>query len=69
MGACGILGRAHAQLLVEHGARLIIADRPGSSILEDAKKIGIPGFEINAAEEKSIIAGVASIAHQCLILI
>jgi NAD(P)-dependent dehydrogenase (short-subunit alcohol dehydrogenase family) len=64
MGACGVLGRAHAQLLAEQGVRLIIADRPGSSVLEDARALGIPGFEINAAEEKSIISGVDIISHQ-----
>jgi len=64
MGACGVLGRAHAQLLAEQDARLIIADRPRSTVLEDAKAMGIPGFEINAADEKSIVSGVAKAAHQ-----
>ncbi|MBU1012558.1 MAG: SDR family oxidoreductase [Bacteroidetes bacterium] len=62
MGACGVLGRAHTQLLVEQGAKLIIADRPGSPVLEDAKGMGIPGFEINAADEKSIVSGIANAA-------
>lgn len=63
MGACGVLGRAHAQLLTEQGARLIIADRPGSTVLVDAKAMNITGVEINAADEKSIVSGVAEAAH------
>jgi NAD(P)-dependent dehydrogenase (short-subunit alcohol dehydrogenase family) len=64
LGACGILGRVHAHTLVEHEARLIIADRPGSTVIEDAKLLGIPGLEIDAAEEVSMIAGVAKAAKQ-----
>ena len=64
MGSCGVLGRAHALLIAEHGARLIIADRPGSSVLSDAKTMGIPGFEIDAADEKSVIDGVYEAGRQ-----
>ena len=29
LGACGVLGRAHVRILIEHEVKLIIADRPG----------------------------------------
>jgi NAD(P)-dependent dehydrogenase (short-subunit alcohol dehydrogenase family) len=63
LGSCGVLGGAHAKLLVEHKAKLIIADRPGSTVLEYAKKLGIPGLEINVADEKSMIEGIAEASH------
>ena len=58
LGACGVLGRAHVRILIEHGVRLIIADRPDSSVLEDAKSLGVLGIEIDASSEASVIAGV-----------
>lgn len=64
LGACGVLGRAHARILVEHGAQLIVADRPGSSVLEDAKSLGIYGVEINAADEAAMVDGIAKAAKQ-----
>lgn len=62
LGACGVLGRTHARILVEHGAQLLIADRPGSSVLKDAKALGIPGIEIDVTEEAAVIEGVARAA-------
>jgi NAD(P)-dependent dehydrogenase (short-subunit alcohol dehydrogenase family) len=59
LGACGILGRVHANTLAEHGAKLIIADRPGSTVLKDAKLLGIPGVEIDAANEEAVVDGIA----------
>lgn len=50
LGACGVLGRIHARTLVDHETKLIIADRPGSTVLNDAKLLGIPGVEIDAAD-------------------
>ncbi len=64
LGACGVLGRAHAQLLFEQGARLIIADRPGSTVLADAQEMKVPGFEINVADESSMVAGIEQAAKQ-----
>lgn len=64
LGACGVLGRAHARILVEHEARLIIADRPGSAVLEDAKSLGIPGLEIDVADEAAMVYGIAKAAKQ-----
>jgi len=64
LGACGVLGRAHVRILVEHEARLIIADRPGSAVLEDAKSLGIPGVEIDAADEAAMVDGIAKAAKQ-----
>jgi NAD(P)-dependent dehydrogenase (short-subunit alcohol dehydrogenase family) len=60
LGACGVLGRAHTRILVEHDVQLIIADRPGSTVLEDAKSLGIYGLEIDAANEASMVEGIAS---------
>lgn len=59
LGACGVLGRAHAMGLVEHGARLIMADRPGSDVLEYAHSLGMKGIEIDAADENSMVDGIA----------
>ena len=59
LGACGVLGRTHTRILAEHDVQLIIADRPGSTVLEDAKSLGIHGFEIDAANEASMIEGIA----------
>ena len=41
LGSCGVLGRAHVQILVDQKASLIIADRPGSSVLNDAEALGV----------------------------
>lgn len=64
LGACGVLGRAHAKLLVEQGARLILADRPGSSVLQDATNLGVPAIEIDAASESSMVSGVQVAAEK-----
>lgn len=64
LGACGVLGRAHVRILVEHGVRLVIADRPGSTVLEDAKSLGILGLEIDAGSESSMVAGIDSASKQ-----
>ena len=64
LGACGVLGRAHTRILVEHEARLIIADRPGSGVLEEAKSLGICGLEIDATDEASMIKGIAKAGKQ-----
>jgi NAD(P)-dependent dehydrogenase (short-subunit alcohol dehydrogenase family) len=64
LGACGVLGRVHARVLHEHGARLIVADRPGSTVLADAATFGIPGIEIDVTQEAAMVAGVASAASQ-----
>lgn len=58
-GACGVLGRAHTRILVEHEAQVIIADRPGSTVIDDAKSLGIPGLEIDAINELSMVNGIA----------
>jgi NAD(P)-dependent dehydrogenase (short-subunit alcohol dehydrogenase family) len=64
LGACGVLGRAHVRILVEHGVRLIIADRPGSTVLEDANSLGILGLEIDTGNEASMVAGIDRAAKQ-----
>ncbi len=64
LGACGVLGQTHARILVENGVQLIIADRPGSFVLEYAKKLGIYGIEIDAADENSMIQGISSAGNK-----
>lgn len=64
LGACGVLGRAHTRILVEHRARLIIADRPGSGVLEEAKSLGIFGLEIDVVDEAAMIQGIARAGKQ-----
>jgi NAD(P)-dependent dehydrogenase (short-subunit alcohol dehydrogenase family) len=64
LGACGVLGRAHARIFVEHEARLIIADRPGSTVLEDAKALGILGLEIDVSDEAAMVDGIARAAER-----
>lgn len=64
IGACGVLGQAHARILTEHGARLLIADRPGSTVMRDAKMLRIPGFEIDATVEGMMVDGVSRAAAQ-----
>jgi NAD(P)-dependent dehydrogenase (short-subunit alcohol dehydrogenase family) len=58
LGSCGVLGRTHAQILAEQKASLIIADRPGSSVLNDAEALGIPGLEIDVNSEAEMVDGV-----------
>lgn len=62
LGACGVLGRAHARILVEHEARLVMADRPGSTVVDDARALGVPAIEIDAADEQAMVDGVARAA-------
>ena len=64
LGAGGVLGGAHARILVEHEARLIVADRPGSTVLDEAKALGIPGIEIDVANETDMVDGIARAAEQ-----
>jgi NAD(P)-dependent dehydrogenase (short-subunit alcohol dehydrogenase family) len=64
LGACGVLGRTFVLTLIEHEAKVIIADRPGSSVLEDARSLGILGLEIDAGNEASIKIGIKN-ASRC----
>lgn len=64
LGACGVLGRAHVRIFIEHEVKLIIADRPGSTVLEDAKSLGILGLEIDASNEDSMVSGIDSASKQ-----
>jgi NAD(P)-dependent dehydrogenase (short-subunit alcohol dehydrogenase family) len=58
LGACGVLGRAHSRILVEHGVQLVVADRPGSEVIEYAKSLGIYGIEMDVANETSMVEGI-----------
>lgn len=58
MGACGILGRVHTNIMLEQQARLIIADQPGSDVLELSETLRIKGVEIDVTSENDVITGV-----------
>lgn len=60
LGSCGVLGRRHAAILAEHGARLALADRPGSDVMALAAELGAHGIEIDATDEAAMVAGVAA---------
>ena len=62
LGTCGVLGRAHARLLAKQKARLILSDRPGSKVLEEAKILNVPGLEIDVKNEAEVTAGVEKAA-------
>ena len=62
MGSCGILGKAHTQILNEHNVQLIIADQPKSDVLEYAESLGIYGLEIDVTDEKSVELGIQKAA-------
>ena len=57
IGATGILGSYYVELLVSQGAQLVIADKPGSQVLELGKKHNIPALEIDVSKEASVVAG------------
>ena len=58
LGSCGVLGREHVRIFLEHDVKLIIADQHGSSVLDDAKSYGILGLEIDASNEESMVSGI-----------
>jgi NAD(P)-dependent dehydrogenase (short-subunit alcohol dehydrogenase family) len=59
VGATGVLGRGYANAMARCGARLAIADRRQSDVLDFAKTIGATGVEIDVADERSVVAAVA----------
>ena len=66
IGATGVLGRGYARTFVEAGARLAIADRPGSAVLDYAAELDgeVYGVEMDVADEASVVAGVsAAVEH------
>jgi NAD(P)-dependent dehydrogenase (short-subunit alcohol dehydrogenase family) len=59
VGATGVLGRGYAHAIAGCGARLAIADRKESDVLDLAKAIGAEGIVMDVADEASVTAGVA----------
>ena len=62
MGSCGVLGRAHAFAIKNAGADLVLADRPGSHLIELAGELDCPYVFIDCTVEESIVLGVSE-AH------
>jgi NAD(P)-dependent dehydrogenase (short-subunit alcohol dehydrogenase family) len=62
MGSCGVLGRAHSFAIQKAGADLVLADRPGSSLIELAGELGCPYVFIDCTVEESVVSGISE-AH------
>ena len=62
MGCCGVLGKAHSFAIKNAGADLVLADRPGSLLIELAGELDCPYVFIDCTVEESIVLGVSE-AH------
>lgn len=62
-GASGI-GAALAELLVEKGARVALADRNIEAVQEAASRIGCMGFYCDVAEETQILTLLGSVQKE-----
>jgi NAD(P)-dependent dehydrogenase (short-subunit alcohol dehydrogenase family) len=58
VGATGVLGRTYAHALADSGARLALADRAESDVLELSKKLDATGIVLDVCDEQQVIAGV-----------
>ena len=58
VGATGVLGRVYARAIADGGARLAIADEPGSDVLAYADELGLPGIEMDVTREAEVVAGI-----------
>ena len=54
MGSCGVLGVSHIKAIVNSGAKIVIADKPGSKVLELAKEYAVTGIEADCSSENDI---------------
>lgn len=63
-GACGGIGKVTARLLVESGARVVLADLPGTPLAETAAEAGpadrAVGCEVDISDEESVRALIAT---------
>jgi NAD(P)-dependent dehydrogenase (short-subunit alcohol dehydrogenase family) len=64
VGATGVLGRAFARAISEHGAVLAIADRASTDVRSLAKTIGARGWDIDVTDEESVVSTIASAAKE-----
>lgn len=62
VGATGILGKEYSEVLAAEGAKLIMADRPESNVLELAEKLGAKAVVMNIGDEQAVIDGVKEAA-------
>jgi NAD(P)-dependent dehydrogenase (short-subunit alcohol dehydrogenase family) len=58
VGSTGILGRGYARAIVDAGAKLVIADRPESNVLNYAEELGVTGVEMDVTDEDAVVSGV-----------
>lgn len=59
VGATGVLGRGYAHAIAGCGAKLAIADRKESDVLDLANQIGAVGITMDVADESAVVNGVA----------
>lgn len=62
VGATGVLGREYSQELAKDGAKLILADREQSDVLELAKELGAQSVVMDISSEVQINEGITKAA-------
>jgi len=58
VGSTGVLGEVYARYFSENKVNAVIADRPGSGVLELAEELGLHGLEMDISIESSVRDGV-----------
>ena len=58
IGTTGILGTEFSKALSSKGAKIVLADKPGSDVFSLADSLGVSAVEIDIASENSVISGV-----------
>lgn len=62
VGATGVLGKTYSETLVKEGARLILADREQSNVVELAQDLGCESVVMDIGSEEQIIDGIKKAA-------